>query len=76
MLAGWIAWRAGFFINVPIGIVMMLAAKRYISETETHAGAFDRPGRPRRSVAAGLTARTAMMAGALALMLAPIVPKR
>ena len=44
VLADWISWRVGFFINVPIGIVMMWAAKRTIAETETHAGAFDLAG--------------------------------
>ncbi|MEH7309053.1 MFS transporter [Neobacillus drentensis] len=40
----WISWRAGFFINVPIGIIMILAAPRYIAETETRSGRFDLAG--------------------------------
>ncbi|WP_051317103.1 MFS transporter [Ectobacillus panaciterrae] len=40
----WLSWRAGFFINVPIGIAMMLAAPRYLAETEKHPGRFDLAG--------------------------------
>lgn len=41
LLADWVSWRAGFFINLPIGIVLLLAARRYLNETERHVGAFD-----------------------------------
>jgi len=34
IFAGWLSWRVGFFINLPIGIAMMLAAPRYLPETE------------------------------------------
>ena len=34
ILADWISWRAGFFINLPIGIALMLAARHYIQEIE------------------------------------------
>ena len=44
VLADWISWRVGFFINVPIGIAMMWAARRSIAETEPHTGAFDLAG--------------------------------
>jgi MFS family permease len=40
----WISWRAGFFINVPIGIIMILAALRYIAETEKRPGRFNLAG--------------------------------
>lgn len=40
----WISWRAGFFINVPIGIIMILATPRYIAETEKRPGKFDLSG--------------------------------
>ncbi|HEY5855721.1 MAG TPA: MFS transporter [Aldersonia sp.] len=43
-LAQWIPWRAGFFLNVPIGAAMMLLAPRYLPETERITGAFDLPG--------------------------------
>src|SRR3954463_1198619 len=34
IFAGWLSWRVGFFINLPIGLAMMLAAPRYLPETE------------------------------------------
>ena len=40
-LADWVSWRAGFFINVPIGIAMIALAPRFIPETEPHSGRFD-----------------------------------
>jgi MFS family permease len=44
MFAGWLSWRVGFFINAPIGIAMMLAAPRYLPETERRRGRLDVPG--------------------------------
>lgn len=41
ILADWLSWRIGFFINLPIGIAMMIAAKRFIHETERSPGTFD-----------------------------------
>lgn len=43
-LAQWVSWRAGFFINVPIGIVMILATIKYVPETLRQRGRFDLPG--------------------------------
>jgi EmrB/QacA subfamily drug resistance transporter len=40
-LADLISWRAGFFLNVPIGIAMMFAAVRYLPETSRSTGRFD-----------------------------------
>ena len=41
----WISWRAGFFINVPIGIVMIVLAPRYLPETPARQpGRFDLAG--------------------------------
>jgi predicted MFS family arabinose efflux permease len=40
VFADWLSWRAGFFINVPIGIGLILATRCYIVETERHAGRF------------------------------------
>ena len=37
----WLSWRVGFLINVPIGIAAILAAPRYIAETERRPGRFD-----------------------------------
>jgi EmrB/QacA subfamily drug resistance transporter len=41
VLADLISWRAGFFINVPIGLAMLLAARRYVDETPPRGGRFD-----------------------------------
>ncbi|TIO72542.1 MAG: MFS transporter [Mesorhizobium sp.] len=41
LLADWISWRVGFLINLPIGIAMIVAARRYIAETEQSAGQLD-----------------------------------
>lgn len=39
-----ISWRAGFFLNVPIGAAMMAAAVRYLPDTGRSTGRFDLPG--------------------------------
>jgi MFS family permease len=39
-----ISWRVGFFINVPIGIAMILAAPRFLPETERVPGRLDVSG--------------------------------
>jgi EmrB/QacA subfamily drug resistance transporter len=44
VLADWMSWRVGFFINVPIGIGLIVAALRNIEETELHTGVFDLAG--------------------------------
>lgn len=41
IIADWLSWRVGFFINLPIGIALMVGALRYIKETERHSGQFD-----------------------------------
>ncbi|NTJ11549.1 MFS transporter [Rhizobium lusitanum] len=41
LLADWLSWRVGFFINLPIGIGLILAARRFIVETERRSGKFD-----------------------------------
>ena len=40
----WISWRAGFFINVPIGIAMAALAPRYLPTTRPQPGRFDLGG--------------------------------
>ncbi|WAL68779.1 MFS transporter [Amycolatopsis cynarae] len=40
-LAHWISWRAGFYLNVPIGIAMIALAPRFVPETEYARGRFD-----------------------------------
>ena len=42
--AQWISWRAGFFINVPIGITMAVLAPRYLPSTRPQPGRFDLTG--------------------------------
>ncbi len=44
MFAGWLSWRVGFFVNAPIGLAMMLAAPRYLPETEPRRGQTDTAG--------------------------------
>jgi EmrB/QacA subfamily drug resistance transporter len=43
-LADLVSWRAGFFINVPIGIAMAVAAVKYIPDTGRSTGRFDLVG--------------------------------
>jgi EmrB/QacA subfamily drug resistance transporter len=42
--AEWISWRAGFFINVPLGVAMALLAPRYLPATRPQPGRFDLTG--------------------------------
>ncbi|MBZ3905422.1 MFS transporter [Streptomyces griseiscabiei] len=44
LVADLISWRAGFFLNVPVGIAMMALAVRYLPETERQGGRFDVAG--------------------------------
>lgn len=41
VLADWLSWRVGFFINLPIGIGMILAALRWIPEPQRNPGQLD-----------------------------------
>jgi len=43
VLAEWVSWRAGFYINLPIGVGLIVAAYRYLEETPKHTGRFDLP---------------------------------
>lgn len=36
-----LSWRAGFFINLPIGLALIAAARRHITETPKQPGHFD-----------------------------------
>ena len=42
--AEWISWRAGFFINVPLGIAMAVLAPRYLPTQQPRRGRFDVSG--------------------------------
>lgn len=44
LLADLISWRAGFFINLPIGALLIAGTLRHIHETERHSGRFDLAG--------------------------------
>ena len=44
VLTTYLSWRWVFFVNVPIGIAVMLAAPRVLGESARHRGRFDLPG--------------------------------
>ncbi len=44
LLADLVSWRAGFYINVPLGLALMWAARSYIVETPRQEGRFDVAG--------------------------------
>jgi EmrB/QacA subfamily drug resistance transporter len=43
-LTDWLSWRWGLFINVPVGLVVMALAPRFLPETERRSGRFDLTG--------------------------------
>jgi EmrB/QacA subfamily drug resistance transporter len=44
VLVEWTSWRWVFFVNVPIGIVLLMLARRDLPETDRHVGKIDLPG--------------------------------
>lgn len=44
MLTDWASWRWGLFINVPIGIGLVIAARQVLTETPPETGRFDAAG--------------------------------
>ncbi|MFF3504741.1 MFS transporter [Streptomyces sp. NPDC003247] len=44
MLVEWLNWRWVLFVNVPIGLLIVLATPRWIRESERHPGHFDLAG--------------------------------
>ena len=44
VLADLVSWRVGFFINLPIGLLLMLGAQRCIAETPRRSGQLDLGG--------------------------------
>ena len=44
LLTATTSWRWVLFVNVPIGIIVLLLAPKYIVESERHAGRFDLAG--------------------------------
>src|SRR5690348_8341807 len=53
-LTQWISWRWGLFINVPVGLALIVLAPRYLAETERRSGRFDLAGAATST--AGMTA--------------------
>lgn len=51
--AQWVSWRAGFFINVPLGIAMALLAPRYLPAVARQTGRFDAIGAAVATLAVG-----------------------
>lgn len=41
LFAGWLSWRVGFFMNVPIGIALIVFSSRILQETPRRSGSFD-----------------------------------
>lgn len=41
VLTEWVSWRAGFYLNLPIGIALIISAYRCIEETPRHTDKFD-----------------------------------
>jgi MFS family permease len=44
LLTEWASWRWVMFVNVPIGIALLLTARSALPETERHTGRFDLAG--------------------------------
>jgi EmrB/QacA subfamily drug resistance transporter len=44
IITEWASWRWVLFVNVPIGAVVLLAAPRYLSESQRQPGRFDLAG--------------------------------
>ncbi len=44
MLVEWLDWRWVLYVNVPIGLLIVLATPRHIKESERHPGHFDLTG--------------------------------
>lgn len=41
VLADLVSWRAGFYLNLPIGVLMLILGSRYLVETKRAPGRFD-----------------------------------
>jgi EmrB/QacA subfamily drug resistance transporter len=44
LLTTYLSWRWVLFVNVPIGLAVLLMAPRALSESQRHSGRFDLPG--------------------------------
>jgi EmrB/QacA subfamily drug resistance transporter len=54
MLTQWASWRWVMFVNVPIGLVVVLAGRALLPETEPHPGRFDLAGALSSTLGMGL----------------------
>jgi EmrB/QacA subfamily drug resistance transporter len=54
VLTDWLSWRVGFLVNVPVGLLAMLAAPRLLPETARHEGRFELAGALSSTVGATL----------------------
>jgi EmrB/QacA subfamily drug resistance transporter len=41
LVTAWLSWRAAFLVNGPVGILLIVAARRHVAETERHARKLD-----------------------------------
>ena len=48
-----LSWRYGFLLNVPVGIAAIVAAPRFLDETDRHAGHLDIPAALSSTLGAG-----------------------
>jgi len=55
LFADLVSWRAGFFINVPIGVALVVAARRYLVETPAAPGRLDVLGAVTSTLGMGVT---------------------
>ncbi|HEY3902980.1 MAG TPA: MFS transporter [Streptosporangiaceae bacterium] len=44
VITQWASWRWVFFVNIPVGIAVLLAGPRFLPESARRAGRFDIPG--------------------------------
>ena len=44
VITQWASWRWVFFVNIPVGIAVLLAAPRFLPESARRPGRFDIPG--------------------------------
>lgn len=41
IFAGWLSWRIGFLVNVPVGILLLIVGAKVLEETDVQRGSFD-----------------------------------
>jgi EmrB/QacA subfamily drug resistance transporter len=63
MLTAWVSWRWSLFVNVPIGIVVVLLASRFIGETARQRGRLDLGGALTATLGMGTLVYAFILAG-------------